>query len=245
MENAQIIGLSRQVALRRELDVIANNLANLNTTGFRGESVMFEEYLMPVAEMDSFRQPDRQLSYVLDRGTFHNFDQGNVVTTGAPLDVALQGEGFFVVQAPEGERYTRAGSFAIDNTGTLVTLDGKPVMGEGGTIVFGPDDVDIAIAGDGTISVGGEARDRLRVVEYAHPQLLAKVGENLFSGTGGAPAERTRVMQGALEKSNVTAVAEISRMIEVTRTYETISHLLAKGADLRSKAIEKLGTTNA
>ncbi|MEZ5839597.1 MAG: flagellar basal-body rod protein FlgF [Hyphomicrobiales bacterium] len=245
MENAQIIGLSRQVALQRELDVIANNMANLNTTGFRGETVKFEEFLMPVAEMDSFQRSDRKLSYVLDRGTFHNFDQGSVIPTGNPLDVALQGDGFFVVQAPEGERYTRAGSFVIDNTGTLVTLDGKPVMGEGGPITFGPDDVDIAIAGDGAISVGGELRAKLRLVEFDEPQKLEKVGENMFSGENPTVASTTRVMQGSLEKSNVVPVAELSRMIEVTRTYETVSNLLAKGADLRSKAIERLGTAPA
>lgn len=245
MENSLLIGLSRQVALRRELDVIANNIANLNTTGFKGESVLFEEYLMPVAEMDNFPRADRKLSYVQDWATVHDLKQGSVVQTGNPLDIALEGEGYFTIQTNEGEQYTRNGSFAIDLNGTLVTHEGRPVLGEGGPIGFGPDDVDIAIAQDGTISVGGEIRDRIRVVEFDNPQALERKADNLFAGTGARASEQTRVVQGAVEKSNVHPVVELTRMIEVTRTYDVVSRMVRQGDELRSKSIERLGTAPA
>src|ERR1700681_3823717 len=105
MQNTALIGLSRQTALARELDVVANNLANMETTGFKSDNSVFEEYLMPVARADNFPGAPKRLSYVQDRATWHNLSQGQLQQTGNPLDVALDGNGFLVVQAPQGERY--------------------------------------------------------------------------------------------------------------------------------------------
>src|SRR5262249_16949983 len=103
MENILLVGLSRQIALARELEVVANNIANLNTTGYKADNSLFEEYLMPVAEAGGFRGADRRLSYVQDRATWHNFAPGPLRQTGNPLDVAIDGDAFFVVQTPRGE----------------------------------------------------------------------------------------------------------------------------------------------
>src|SRR5690606_20667881 len=121
MENALLVGLSRQIALRRELDVIANNVANINTTGCKAVSVIFEEHLARGARVDNFPIPqDRPVSFVLDRETRTDLAQGAFAQTGSILDLAINGEGFFVIETPAGERYTRAGGFAINAAGELV-----------------------------------------------------------------------------------------------------------------------------
>lgn len=132
MQNALFVGVSSQMALQRELDVIANNMANVSTTGFKARNTRFEEYLMPVASADSFARPDRRLSYVIDQGTTLDLGQGPIEQTGNPLNVAVKGSAFIAVQSPQGERYTRNGAFELDAQGTLVTSDGYKVVGEGG-----------------------------------------------------------------------------------------------------------------
>ncbi len=249
MDNALLVGLSRQVALRRELDVIANNIANLNTTGFKGESVMFEQYLDPTARHEHFPGNDRRIAFVLDRATLQDFSQGPLLRTDAPLDAAINGPGFFTVQTPNGDRFTRAGNFHLNPQGQLVTNNGQLVLGNGGPISFEPTDTNIAIAADGTISATnaqgqvGE-RGKLRIVTFANPEQLALEGNGLWNATNGiAPTPATvatRVVQGALEKSNVHAVKEMNRMLEVTRTYTSVSSMQQRTDELRRKAIEKL-----
>ena len=153
MQNAQLIGLSRQVALSRELDVVANNIANLNTTGFKADGSLFEEFLSPTARAGNLSGADSKVSFVRDRGTWHDMSPGPIQSTGSPLDVAIDGKGFLVVQTPRGERYTRNGALQINGTGQLVTSDGNPVLGDGGPIVFQPNDHQVQISQDGTISV--------------------------------------------------------------------------------------------
>ena len=245
IENAQLISLSRQIALQRQMDVVANNIANLNTTGFKAEQILFEEYVMPVARDRTFPSLDQPLSYVQDWATVHDFAAGAMVQTGNELDVALSGEGFFAVGTPAGERWTRAGAFQLDGTGTLVDLSGHPVLGEGGPIQFGPEETGIAIAADGSVSSSAGAKGRLRIVEFANPQELAREGANLFSGGTPLAAAGTRVMQGFVERSNVSGVAEMTEMIRVTRSYESIANLTQKQDELRRAAIQRLGDANA
>src|SRR5262245_23625288 len=130
MENTSLVGLSRQIALQRELDVVANNVANLNTTGFKADNVVFHEHLMPVARANQFRGSDRQLSFVQDRATWLDLAQGPVQQTGNPLDLAVSDNAFFTVQTPRGERYTRNGALHINNAGQLVTTEGLAVLGQ-------------------------------------------------------------------------------------------------------------------
>ncbi len=118
MDNAILIGLSRQSAMMRQMSVIANNLANMNTNGYKSESMIFDEFLMPVASEES---PDKNLSFVQDLGQFRNVADGDMQTTGNPLDVAISGEGIFKIQTPQGMRYTRDGHFQLDGSGQLVT----------------------------------------------------------------------------------------------------------------------------
>jgi flagellar basal-body rod protein FlgF len=249
MENALLIGLSRQMALQRELDVVANNIANLNTTGFKADGNVFREYLMPVARSDRFVGADRRMSFVLDRATWHNFGQGPVQQTGNPLDLAIHGAAFLVVQTPQGERYTKNGALQINARGELVTGDGYRVLGENGPIAFQQGDRDIAISREGTItvkegtSIAESQRGKLRLVGFAQPERLEKAGTNLFTAPAGLapqPVPTAGVIQGAIEKSNVNAVAEMTRMIEVTKTYTAVAGILQSEHDLRRTAIERL-----
>ncbi len=247
MENIALVGLSRQNALRREMDVIANNLANLNTTGFKADDVIFQEYLMPKAKEENFQAgKDRRISFVWDRATWNNMSQGDLNPTGNPLDVAIGGKGFFSVQTPNGERLTRNGAFQIDAQYRLVNNQGQPVLGESGPIVFEPTDTNITIAPDGTISSQGGLRGRLRISDVANPKDLKKEGDNLFSLEQGVAAQRVQfpsVRQGFVERSNVQSVTQISRMIEVTRAYASLASMMDRHDQMRRDTLRDLGDT--
>ena len=251
MQNALLIGLSRQMVLERQLDVISNNIANVNTNGFKADKSLFEEFLSSGAHEDNFTGTDRRVSYVQDRGTFRDFSQGAVQQTGNPLDVAIQGAGMFVVQAAGGERYTRDGNLQINSTGQLVTTSGNPVLGTSGPIVFQPTDHDIVVSADGTITVQEGAahtdsiRGKLRIVSFADAQKLLKQGNDLYSGDGAAQDTKSTIQQGFVEKSNVNSVVEMSHMVEVMRTYTNIASILQQQSDLHKNAIDKLADVPA
>ena len=246
MQNAILVGLSRQVALGRELEVVANNIANINTTGYKADGSLFEEFLNSAARTG---QSGGRVSFVRDRGTWHDLSGGPIEKTGNPLDVAIDGKGFLVVQTTRGERYTRNGSLQISATGQLVTSDGDPVTGEAGPITFQPNDRQVSISPDGTISVRegnskvDSQRGTLRLVSFDNVQQLQKDGAGTFNTTGGAqpqPDKKSHVVQGAVEKSNVRGVVEMSRMIEITRSYTQVASLLQQQHDLNQSAIDKL-----
>jgi len=246
MENAQLIALSRQTALRNQLDVVANNMANINTTGFKSQRLLFEEYLMPVAEATEFQAPDETLSYVLDYQSITDFDTGGFKTTGNDLDMAIDGDGFFVVQMEDGsEAYTRDGAFVLSPDGQLVTADGRPVLTSGGPISFSRNDGIIEIAKDGTISTAQGIRGVIKVAAFEDPQALQKQGSNLYKGENPGLPKRANIVQGALERSNVQGVYEVTQLIEITRAYESVSKMLKDVNDLRQQAIQTLGKLEA
>jgi flagellar basal-body rod protein FlgF len=251
MENTLLIGLSRQTVLERQLDVVANNIANVNTAGFKADQSLFEEYLTSGAHEDNFKPGDRRVSYVQDRGTYRDFAQGAPEQTKNPLDVAITGNAFLVVQTAGGERYTRDGGLQMNNLGQLVTQAGNPVLGTSGPIVFQPTDHDINVSPDGTVTVvegngrTDSLRGKLRLVSFTDAQKLLKEGSNLYSGEGAAPDLKSQVQQGYIEKSNVNGVAEMSRMIEITRAYTQIATMLQQESDLHKSAIEKLADVPA
>lgn len=245
MENAQLISLSRQIALQRQMDVLANNIANINTTGFKAEVLLHEEFVMPVARDKDFALADQRLSFTQDWATMHDLSPGAFVQTGNPLDVALSGDGFLVVNTPEGERWTRAGALQLSPDGTLVDFDGNPVMGDGGAITFGADEAGITIDANGGVSSSAGAKGQLRIVEFANPQELTRAGSNLFAGGTPVAATQTRVLQGALEKSNVSGVGEMTEMIRVQRAYGSIASLMQRQDELRRSAIQRLGSLSA
>jgi flagellar basal-body rod protein FlgF len=250
MENALLIGLSRQMALSHELDVVANNIANIDTTGYKSDRAAFSEYLMTGAANQRFSGRDRRMSFVQDRSTWIDPSPGALTRTGDPLNVAIDGKGFFTVQTPRGQRYTRNGAFGIDATGQLVTSEGYQVLGDGGPITFQPNDHDINISEGGIITVREGAstadsqRGKLQLASFAQPQALQKDGSSTFMAPNGVNADpapaNTRVVQGAIEKSNVNAVAEMARMIEITRSYSDIAAILQQQGDQRRNALQQL-----
>jgi flagellar basal-body rod protein FlgF len=255
MENTLLVALSRQVALERQMDVVANNVANVNTNGFKAGKSLFEEYLTSGAHEDNFAATDRRVSFVQDRATYHDFTPGPPEKTGNPLDVSIDGKGFFTVQTPAGERYTRDGSFQVNSQGQLVTANGNLVLGTNGPIVMQPTDKEIVITADGTVTVRegivtqfDSIRGKLRMVKFDNLQKLQKEGSNLFSapaGTTAQPDVTSLVNQGFVEKSNVNAVAEMSQLMMVSRTYEKISALMQQQGDLRKNAIQSLADVPA
>jgi flagellar basal-body rod protein FlgF len=246
MENALLIGLSRQTALGRELDVIANNMANVTTNGFKARQTRFNEYLMPNARADAFQRPDQLLSYVIDAGTPLDLTTGAIESTGNPLHAAIKGEGFFVVQTPAGERYTRNGAFELDAQGRLVTTDGHVVLGQSGPVTIGPEETNVSIAPDGAITSSQGERGRLRLVRFANPEALRNEGANVFSAEEAPqPVENARLEGGAIERSNVRPVLEMSRLIEVNRSYTSIANMIGRIDELRRSAISRLADANA
>ncbi len=246
MENALLIGLSRQMALKRQMDVLANNMANVNTAGYKRGTLKFDEYLMPVARTGGATGSDARLSFTVDSSIYRDFNGGSLSQTGNDLDVAISGDAWFVVQTPDGERYTRNGQLKLNADGELVTPAGLPLLGEGGPIGFAPTESGIEIAADGTISTSEGVRGRLRLVQFEDNSLLKKEGALLFSSpVPPRTAEDARVAQGMIEKSNVQPVSELTSMIETLRAYTSVSRSLEQMQKLRQDAIQRLGKTTS
>ena len=255
MDTALLIGLSRQTALQRELDIVANNMANLNTTGFKADGAVFGEYLQNNARTQQFTGPGRRLSFVQDRMSWHDFSQGTVQPTGNPLDVAIDGDGMLVVQTVNGERYTRNGALQLNNNGELVTSNGDRVLGDSGVIILQNTDRDVVITKDGTIKVreglslnSDSTRGKLRVVRFDNMQQLRKDGANGFRAPEGitpVPIENPSIVQGAIEKSNVHSVIAMTRMIEVTRSYTEVATILQQQSEMRKNSLQQLAEVPA
>ena len=208
--------LTRQSGLMAEMRIVANNIANANTTGFRAEDVTFSECVQDLG------RDAPSLSMAAARVRETDFIQGAIERTNAPFDFAIEGEGFFLVATPAGERLTRAGSFTANENGDLVTAEGHAVLDPGGAPVFVPFGAgQIAVAADGTISAGGDPVGQIGIVMPADPtRLVREDGVRFRAEDGWLPATNARVLQGHLEQSNVDPVLQIARMIEVQRAYE-------------------------
>jgi flagellar basal-body rod protein FlgF len=250
MENALLVGLSRQMALSHELDIVANNIANIDTTGYKADNAAFAQFLTTGARDNEFKGGDRKISFVQDRSTWIDLSAGALEHTGNPLDIAIDGKGYLAVQTPRGQRYTRNGALAINAAGQLVTSAGDQVLGGGGPITFQSTDHDVSISGSGIITVRegsgttSATRGTLQIVGFDRPQLLQKDGSSTFMAPAGVnpgpPPQGTRVVQGSIEKSNVRAVAEMARMIEITRNYSDIAAILQQQGDLRRNSLQQL-----
>ncbi len=223
------------------MSVVANNVANINTDGYKSQDILFEEYVMPVASHNDFSFADQPLSYTQDWATTNDFSGGAIARTGNPLDIALQGDGFLAVQTAAGERWTRAGNLKTDNTGLLVDSNGNPVLSQGGQIRFAPNETDIQFNPDGSILTSQGNKGFLRIVEFADPQALTREGDNLFAGGEPIVSTTTKVIQGAVERSNVSGVIQIAEMIRVNRSYQSIAQMIKRQDELRSQAIAVLG----
>lgn len=235
MDAAGYATLNRQSGLMREMGVVANNIANVSTTGFRREGVVFSEY---VAGMDE----DPSLSMAHASGRLVDLTQATLSQTGGSFDFAIQGDGFFLIETPEGERLTRAGAFTPNAEGELVTPDGYRLLDAGGAPVLVPPDAKaVGLSQDGTLSAEGQPISQIGLWRPADPLALRHQAGTLFDGGELEPVENGTVIQGMLEESNVQPVSEIARMIEVQRAYELGQKFLDAEDDRVRGVIQALG----
>ena len=215
METASYTTLARQTGLMREMQIIANNIANSSTTGFRQEGIIFSEYIVQGNQGDHIAMPASRIGN-------SSFAQGELEHTGGSLDLAVEGDGFFLVATPNGDRLTRAGSFSATAEGELVTHDGYAVLDTGGAPVFLPNNImNLSVAADGTISAYGRELGQIGVFDPIDSMSMEREGGVFFkSDAGWEPVESPTIKQGYVENSNVNQVLQISRMIEVQRAYE-------------------------
>lgn len=237
MDNATYATLTRQSGLMNELRIVANNIANANTTGFRAEGMMFSEYVSNLGA----DHPSLSMATARVRDTV--MTQGTLNQTGGTFDLAVEGDGFFLIQTPQGERLTRAGAFTPNENGDLVTNDGYPVLDAGGAPVFIPQGLGtVAIAPDGTLSAGGQPIGQLGLVLPNDPNAMTREGGTRFEATGGyTAAPDGRMLQGFLEASNVNPTLQIARMIEVQRAYELGQNFLQKEDERIRGVIQAMG----
>ena len=242
MENASLIGLSRQITLKRELDVVANNIANMNTTGFKLEELLVEAKPASPAYNDSIKRP---ANFAYDFSLGRDFSQGALQQTGNTLDFAVEGDGvFFAVNGPNGTAYTRDGAFSLNSDGVLVTKDGKTVQGDGGDIRIDPQKPAPLVAADGTISQGNERVGRISTLRISNLSDLSKQGDSTYVLKGrsaASPANDAKVDQGCLEASNVNSIKEITKLVQINRTYSDIAAMLSSQSELNRTAIDRLG----
>ena len=242
MHNSLLVGLTAQMTLRRNMEIVSNNLANVSTSGFKRETPAFEELVVPV-QADSAQM--RKISFVRDWGVIRDMSGGPLQQTGAPLDVAIEGDGFMVVRTPDGERFTRDGHFQLDASGKIVNANGFPVLSEGGEITIPPGETAIRIGQDGSVSTPPGIIGKIRVVSLSHAS-MRKEGGNLYrSDEQPSPATDARVVQGAIERSNVQPVVEMTRMIEIMRAYQSSTETLNATDDIIRRAVQRLGEVKA
>jgi flagellar basal-body rod protein FlgF len=235
MESTAYIALSRQMVLDRQMDVVAHNIANVTTTGFKASAMLLEP--VPVDAGDRQR-----LAFVQDFGMIRDLSPGPVTTTGNPFDLAIEGAGYLAVQTAAGVRYSRSGQLHVSDLGELASADGDPVLDDGGTPLAIPlDSGPITIAADGTVSTPAAVIGRLDLVAFADEQRLVPVGGSLYrSDQAPLPATGARLVQGALEGSNVRPIIEMIEMMATLRAYQGTQRLLDTDHDLHRRAIERM-----
>ncbi|MBV8060426.1 MAG: flagellar basal-body rod protein FlgF [Alphaproteobacteria bacterium] len=245
MQLADVVLLSGESASQRAMDVVANNIANMNTTGFKRESVAFASHMNKAGD----------ISFATERGAYRDFSNGPIEKTNNQLDIAIKGEGFLEVQMPDGStRYTRDGALTLNNTGQLVTSGGNPILAQGGQPLTLPNTIsELNISADGQISAKTDPTSKdlallgkIELVKFENPQALQATGENLYSTSQASePATDYMIVQGALEHSNVEPIVEMTKMIEVSRTYERTSNLIGDDNTRNTDALDKLSKTTA
>ncbi|MFV0423632.1 flagellar basal-body rod protein FlgF [Oleidesulfovibrio sp.] len=256
MQDSMYSALFGALTNEHRLNNIANNLANVNTTGYKRDVLAFkdtflsfahDEVMEPIPNVRSKKMFPEPIHIAKPRIALAktDFTQGGLKLTGAPLDVAIQGEGFFKVRTPEGEFYTRNGNFRQTFDGQLVTQQGWPVIGTGGDIQLPPRS-NITIAENGSIYANGELVGQIQVVNIDNPITLEKQGSNLFrlrEGAGGqeVPVENPMVLQGFTEAANVEVVSEMVNMIEAHRQFEAYQKIMQATDAVDKMATDKVG----
>lgn len=233
-DNTILITLSRTTALERRMNVIANNIANINTPAFKANGTLFSEFLEGRSGSGA--------SFVQDIGSYTNFVDGPLLSTDNPLDLAIKGEGFFTVESPDGPRYTRHGVFHLNQAGQIVNSEGYPLLSNAGAPIAIPAGAtEIDINENGVVSTAEGDVGTIGLVRFENPQVLQKESGSLFSSTEtGEPATGATVHQGMIEGSNVQAVIEMANMIQVSRSYQSAQRMIETEHDRIRTAMRKI-----
>lgn len=243
MNSGMFAAVSGNLAAMRRLDIISNNLANVNTSGFKKEKMSFEGLLAGAANPPAVPQGTTADPILQKENVYIDYSSGPVSQTGNPLDLALDGDGFFAVTTPDGTAYTRQGNFRLSADGTLVTSDGYPLMGQGGGAIRIQGNR-VEIDAKGAIAVDGTPSGTISLVDFEKPYNLTKIGSTLFVPAGQQEARQittTQIRQGHLEGSNVESITEMVQMIETTRYFEACSKVVKGFDDVAAKAVNELG----
>lgn len=235
MENTGYVSLTRQSGLMREMEIIAHNIANAATTGFRQQGLVFSEFVQSVEDGAS-------LSMAAARIKKTSQAQGVLTQTGNALDLAIEGTGYFMLETPNGVRLTRAGAFNVNAVGDIVSSDGHRVLDSGGApINVPPGEAAIKVAADGTVSLGDRLLGQIGLVEPEPGADLERESGVLFKTDADVvPSTNGLVLQGHLEGSNVDAISQLTRMIEVQRAYEMGQKLLDMDHERTTTALKTL-----
>ncbi len=235
MDASGYVTLSRQSGLLHQMDVIANNIANASTAGFRREGMVFSEFIKTAGEAPS-------LSMGFGNTRVVDLQQAGLTQTGGTFDLASEGDGFFMIATPQGQQLTRSGAFTAGPDGTLLTDDGFQVLDAGGSAIFVPPEArNIAVAQDGTVSADGTPLARIGLWQASDPMSLTHVSGTRFSANGVEPAEGARIMQFYLEESNVDPLQEVASMIAVQRAYELGQSFMDREDERARNVIQTLG----
>lgn len=228
---------------RNKMDVVTNNIANVETSGFKKDTLVssaFDKVMLQRINDDPNLMVVGPYSFGAHvQQVVTDFGAGSLESTGVPTDLALEGDAFFAVETPAGERYTRAGNFSVNAEGYLVTVDGNYVRSETGRVFVGTDE--FGVATDGTVTAGGTPIGRLRIVSFADNTTLRKQGDNLYTGTPAAQTNAFAVRQGFQEASNVNAADEMVNMMTIYRKYEADQKILTMTDETLGMAVNKLG----
>ena len=237
METPTYIALSRQLGLRRNMDIIANNMANMNTPAFKAERLIFIEHLQKPTN------DDKQF-FAQDIGTMRDTSEGPLVKTDNPFDLAVSGDGYFTIETPLGDRYTRHGRFQLDAENRLVTGQGHPVLDNGGSAINIPANAGrVEISGDGTLSTDAGRIAKLGLVKFEDEQQLRRSANNLYIAPEDQEpqeVENPKIAQGMLEESNVQAILELGEMIKVHRSHQSLGRAIQQEHERQMKAISRI-----
>ncbi|MCE2510753.1 MAG: flagellar hook basal-body protein [Alphaproteobacteria bacterium] len=239
METPILIGLSRQMLMKRQLSVIANNIANASTVGFKSENMMFSEHLAEAGK-------NEKISFVRGSGIIRDRSMGELVDTANSLDLAISGRGYFSVENRFGVRYKRNGHFRMDELRQIVNSDGHPVLSENEQpIELRPNDREVTISKNGDVSTESGKIGKIQVFNFQNENLLRRMSNGLYlSPLPPEVSESPVVLQGKLEQSNVETITEVTKMIELVRAYESASRLIEGEHDRERRAIQTLTKMN-
>ena len=240
MDNTAYIALSRQMALWKQMNIVSNNMANMNTAGYKQDNALFTSYLNQTPEAIGIGS--MPMFFTQDFADFQNFAEGAFKDTGNTFDMAIKGDGFFCIETKDGEKYTRKGQFTLNEDGALATTDGDLVMSENNTpFFFAPGETEITVSENGDVMTENGIIGRLKIAKFADNQKLLKIAGVLFENVEGNAvsfgSNNVRIAQGMVESSNVNSITEMTNLVKIQRSYEYVQQMIDEEHDRLSNTI--------